>query len=85
MQDLLDKYLLGSNNILAGAHKNMPLATRVMEQLVAANCQLIDAFREDMQVLCHEDVSMRSVKKVLLSRFEELLEKVCADIYANAD
>lgn len=74
-KDLLDKYLLGSNNILAGAHKNMPLATRVMEQLVAANCQLIDAFREDMQVLCHEDVSMRSVKKVLLSRFEELLEK----------
>ncbi|CAM0956904.1 unnamed protein product [Alopecurus aequalis] len=74
-KDLLDKFLLGSNNILAGAHKNMPVATTEMEQLVAANCQLIDTFREDMQVLCCQDVSMRSVKKVLLSRFEELLDK----------
>uniref|UniRef100_A0A0E0EYL8 Midasin n=1 Tax=Oryza meridionalis TaxID=40149 RepID=A0A0E0EYL8_9ORYZ len=74
-KDLLDKYLLGSNYMIAGSHKNMPLATREMEQLVAANCQLISMFREDIQVLCHQDVSMRSVKKVLLSRFEELLEK----------
>ncbi|KAG8091817.1 hypothetical protein GUJ93_ZPchr0012g21118 [Zizania palustris] len=74
-KDLLDKYLLGSNNFLAGSAKSMPLATREMEQLVAANCQLIDMFREDIQVLCHQDVSMRSVKKVLLSRVEELLEK----------
>uniref|UniRef100_M8BCY6 Midasin n=1 Tax=Aegilops tauschii TaxID=37682 RepID=M8BCY6_AEGTA len=74
-KDLLDKFLVGSNNILAGAHKNMPLATIEMEQLVAANCQLVDTFREDIQVLCHQDVSLRSVKKVLLSRFEELLDK----------
>uniref|UniRef100_A0A0E0QZY1 Midasin n=1 Tax=Oryza rufipogon TaxID=4529 RepID=A0A0E0QZY1_ORYRU len=74
-KDLLDKYLLGSNYMIAGSHKNMPLATREMEQLVAANCQLISMFREDIQVLCHQDVLMRSVKKVLLSRFEELLEK----------
>ncbi|KAF0928097.1 hypothetical protein E2562_037875 [Oryza meyeriana var. granulata] len=74
-KDLLDKYLLGSNNLIAGSHKNMPLATREMEQLVAANCQLINVFREDIRVLCHQDVSMRSVKKVLLSRLEELLEK----------
>ncbi|VAH03975.1 unnamed protein product [Triticum turgidum subsp. durum] len=74
-KDLLDRFLVGSNNILAGAHKNMPLATIEMEQLVAANCQLVDTFREDIQVLCHQDVSLRSVKKVLLSRFEELLDK----------
>ncbi|KQJ96949.1 midasin [Brachypodium distachyon] len=74
-KDLLDKFLLGSNNILAGAHKRMPLATIEMEQLVAANTQLIGTFREDMQVLCCQDVSKRSVKKVLLSRFEELLDK----------
>ncbi|XP_071685110.1 midasin isoform X2 [Lolium perenne] len=74
-KDLLDKFLLRSNNILAGAHKNMPVATVEMEQLVAANVQLINTFREDMQVLCRQDVSMRSVKKVILSRFEELLDK----------
>jgi midasin len=69
--------------MIAGSHKNMPLATREMEQLVAANCQLISMFREDIQVLCHQDVSMRSVKKVLLSRFEELLEKVCSYMYRD--
>uniref|UniRef100_J3N351 Midasin n=1 Tax=Oryza brachyantha TaxID=4533 RepID=J3N351_ORYBR len=74
-KDLLDTHLLGSNNMIVGSHKNIPLATREMEQLVAANCQLINMFREDIQVLCHQDVSMRSVKKVLLSRFEELLMK----------
>ncbi|KAM3408334.1 hypothetical protein ACQJBY_001473 [Aegilops geniculata] len=74
-KDLLDKFLVGSNNILAGAHKNMPLATMEMEQLVAVNCQLVNTFREDIQVLCHQDVALRSVKKVLLSRFEELLDK----------
>uniref|UniRef100_A0ACD5WZY3 Uncharacterized protein n=1 Tax=Avena sativa TaxID=4498 RepID=A0ACD5WZY3_AVESA len=74
-KDLLDKFLLGSNNILTGAHKNMPVATIEMEQLVAVNVQLIDTFREDMQVLCRQDVSMRSVKKVILSRFEELLHE----------
>ncbi|XP_062201313.1 midasin-like isoform X2 [Phragmites australis] len=74
-KDLLDKFLLGSKNILAGAYKNMPLATREMEQLVNKNCQLIDLFRKDIQVQCHQDISMRSVKKVLLSRLEELLEK----------
>uniref|UniRef100_A0A0D9XKA7 Midasin n=1 Tax=Leersia perrieri TaxID=77586 RepID=A0A0D9XKA7_9ORYZ len=75
-KDLLDKYLLGSNNIITGSHKNMPLATTEMEQLVAANCQLISMFKEEIQVLCHQDISIRSVKKVLLSWFEELLEKV---------
>uniref|UniRef100_A0ACD5ZCK1 Uncharacterized protein n=1 Tax=Avena sativa TaxID=4498 RepID=A0ACD5ZCK1_AVESA len=74
-KDLLDKFLLGSNNFFAGAHKNMPVATTEMEQLVAVNVQLIDTFREDMQVLCRQDVSMRSVKEVILSRFEELLDK----------
>jgi trehalose-6-phosphate synthase len=63
----------------------MPVATVEMEQLVAANVQLINTFREDMQVLCRQDVSMRSVKKVILSRFEELLDKVCINIYMNAD
>ena len=84
LQDLLDKFLLGSKNILAGAYKNMPLATREMEQLVNKNCQLIDLFRKDIQVQCHQDISMRSVKKVLLSRLEELLEKVCSVTYMNA-
>ena len=79
MQDLLDKFLVGSNNILAGAHKNMPLATMEMEQLVAVNCQLVNTFREDIQVLSHQDVALRSVKKVLLSRFKELLDKVCVN------
>ncbi|KAL6842329.1 hypothetical protein ACP4OV_027756 [Aristida adscensionis] len=74
-KDLLDKYLLGSNNIFAGAHMNMPLATREMEQLVAENFQLIDSLIEDVQALCHQDISMRSVKKTLVSRLQELLEK----------
>ncbi|KAL6643149.1 hypothetical protein ACP70R_021330 [Stipagrostis hirtigluma subsp. patula] len=74
-KDLLDKYLLGSNNIFAGTHMDMPLATREMEQLVAVNFQLIDSLREDVQVLCHQDISMRSVTKALVSRLGELLEK----------
>jgi hypothetical protein len=63
----------------------MPVATIEMEKLVASNVQLIGTFREDMQVLSRQDVSMRSVKKVILSRFEELLDKVCINIYMNAD
>jgi midasin len=59
----------------------MPLATREMECLVAENCKLIDSLRADMRDLCDQDISMRSVKKILLSRLEELLEKVCS--YAN--
>ncbi|KAI5016290.1 hypothetical protein ZWY2020_006141 [Hordeum vulgare] len=82
-KELLDKFLVGSNSILAGAHKNMPLATIEMEQLVAANCQLVDTFREDTQVLCHQDVSLRSVKKVLLSRFEELLDKMATESFSR--
>ncbi|GJN20772.1 hypothetical protein PR202_gb08190 [Eleusine coracana subsp. coracana] len=74
-EDLLDKYLLGSNNIFAGSRNKMPLATREMEQLVAENCQLIDLLREDMRGLFDQDISMRSIKKILLSRLEELLEK----------
>jgi midasin len=81
LQDLLDNYLLGSSNIFVGAYKNMPLATREMECLVAENCKLIDSLRADMRDLCDQDISMRSVKKILLSRLEELLEKVCS--YAN--
>ena len=63
----------------------MPVVTLEMEQLVAENVQLIDTFREDLQVLCRQDVSMRSVKKVILSRFKELLDKVCINVYMNAD
>ncbi|TVU30479.1 hypothetical protein EJB05_22106, partial [Eragrostis curvula] len=74
-KDLLDKYLLGSNNILADAHTIMPVATREMEELVAENWQLIDSLREDVRALCDQDISMRSVKKILLSRLDELLEK----------
>jgi len=81
---LLDEYLLGSNNIFADAYNSMPLATTEMEQLFADNCQLIDSLREDMQVQCHQDLSVGSVKKVLISRLEELLEKVCAAMYLNA-
>ncbi|KAG2548684.1 hypothetical protein PVAP13_9KG211085 [Panicum virgatum] len=74
-KDLLDKYLLGSNNMFAGAHKNMPLATREMEELFSQNCQLVDLLREDMQVMRQQEISMRSVKEVLISRLEELLDK----------
>ncbi|KAJ1295332.1 hypothetical protein BS78_01G216000 [Paspalum vaginatum] len=74
-KDLLDKYLLGSNNIFAGAFKSMPLATTKMAHLFADNCQLINSLRKDLQILCQQDMSMKSVKKVLLSRLEELLEK----------
>ncbi|RCV42665.1 hypothetical protein SETIT_9G233700v2 [Setaria italica] len=85
-KDLLDKYLLGSNNIFTGAHKNVPLATREMEELLPLatremeehfyeNCQLVDSLREDMQVMRQQEISMRSVKEVLISRLEELLDK----------
>jgi len=84
IDSLLDEYLLGSNNIFADAYKSMPLATTEMAQLFADNCQLIDSLREDMQVQCHQDLSVGSVKKVLISRLEELLEKVCAAMYLNA-
>ncbi|CAL4925261.1 unnamed protein product [Urochloa decumbens] len=72
---LLDKHLLGSYNIFAGARKNVPLATREMEELFSENCQLVDLLREDMQVMRQQEVSMRSVKEVLISRLEELLDK----------
>jgi midasin len=85
LQDLLDKYLLGSNNMFAGAHKNMPLATREMEELFSQNCQLVDLLREDMQVMRQQEISMRSVKEVLISRLEELLDKVCAVTYVNSN
>lgn len=78
IDSLLDGYLPGSNNIFPDAYKSIPLATTEMEQLFADNCQLIDSLREDMKVLCHRDLSVGSVKKVLISRLEELLEKVCA-------
>ena len=85
LQDLLDKYLLGSNSMFAGAHKNMPLATREMEELFSQNCQLVDLLREDMQVMRQQEISMRSVKEVLISRLEELLDKVCAVTYVNSN
>ncbi|AQK86708.1 ribosome export associated1 [Zea mays] len=75
IDSLLDGYLPGSNNIFPDAYKSIPLATTEMEQLFADNCQLIDSLREDMKVLCHRDLSVGSVKKVLISRLEELLEK----------
>ncbi|PVH31778.1 hypothetical protein PAHAL_9G230700 [Panicum hallii] len=74
-KDLLDKYLLGSNNMFAGAHKNVPLATREMEELFSQNCKLVDLLREDMRVMRQQEISMRSVKEVLISRLEELLDK----------
>lgn len=76
LQDLLDKHLLGSNNIFAGERKNVPLATREMEELFSENCQLVDLLREHIQVVRREEASMRSIKEVLISRLEDLLDKV---------
>ncbi|KAF8672677.1 hypothetical protein HU200_049372 [Digitaria exilis] len=73
--DLLDKHLLGSNNIFAGERKNVPLATREMEELFSENCQLVDLLREHIQVVRREEASMRSIKEVLISRLEDLLDK----------
>jgi midasin len=61
--------------MIAGAHKIVPLATREMEELFSQNCKLVDLLREDMRVMRQQEISMRSVKEVLISRLEELLDK----------
>jgi midasin len=84
----LDKYLLGCNKNVPLATRDMeellPLATREMEEHFYENCQLVDSLRNDMQVMRQQEISMRSVKEVLISRLEELLDKVCAGTYMKA-
>lgn len=77
MQKLLDKYLIGSNHVLAPSPKYIPdVVSNEMKKLVDTNQQIINTFDEDIKKLGFQKDSTRSVKEMLLGRFQELINKV---------
>ncbi|XP_020093830.1 midasin isoform X2 [Ananas comosus] len=75
-KELLDKYLIGGNHVLAPSPKYIPdVVTNEMKKLVDTNQQIINTFDEDIKKLGFQKDSTRSVKEMLLGRFQELINK----------
>lgn len=69
-------YLLCNDAIVSAANDLPFLVTKKMEDLVISNSEIINAFEESILVFSFDKAFPRSIGGTLLSRFEEIINKV---------
>ncbi|CAL5443785.1 unnamed protein product [Camellia sinensis] len=77
-KDLLDCYLIGLDRVVTSLAISLHpcVVSKQMEQLVFQNFRMIKEFEENLGAFLRQDEDRRSVKMVLLGRFEDILKKV---------
>ncbi|KAL7162677.1 hypothetical protein ACSBR2_043041 [Camellia fascicularis] len=77
-KDLLDRYLIGLDRVVTSLATSLHpcVVSKQMEQLVFQNFRMIKDFEENLGAFLQQDEDRRSVKMVLLGRFEDILKKV---------
>ncbi|KAI8548545.1 hypothetical protein RHMOL_Rhmol07G0280600 [Rhododendron molle] len=76
-KDLLDNHLLGRDRVLTSVTPPLHpyVVSKPMEQFVLQNFQTIKEFEKQLCALREQDEDRRSVKEVLLGRFDDILKK----------